>query len=233
MQGAEEEANGSERDKGKEGAKKDAHLHSLDLQLQRRILINHNHRMWMQLQTTQRPHMIDTSLDALLQRQRLVYPRNNDNHFPRLQHGLDTHRQSHLGNLLEIVAEESTVGDDGVISERLDTRARCERGPRLVEGDVTVWSDSPEEEVDAAGGLDRGFVGETFGFEVWSVAVEDMDVARVDVHVGEEVRVHERVVGFGVLARDADVFILGMLAEKSNASWQINTYHIESNDILK
>ena len=30
----------------------------------------------------------------------------------------------------------------------------------------------------------------------------------VDVDVGEEVFVHECVVGFGVLARDADVFVL-------------------------
>jgi hypothetical protein len=73
---------------------------------------------------------------------------------------------------------------------------------------VAVGSDATEEEVNSAVGFDCCFVGYAFGFEIWCVAVQDVDVFWVDVDVGEEMIVHECVVGFGVLAGDPNVFIL-------------------------
>lgn len=73
---------------------------------------------------------------------------------------------------------------------------------------MSVGPDAAEEELDAAYVLDFLLVRDALGFEVGGVAVEDVDVGRVDVDVREEVLVHEGVVGFGVVARQADVFVL-------------------------
>ena len=56
----------------------------------------------------------------------------------------------------------------------------------------------------------------------------------MDVDVGEEVGIHECVVGFGVLARDANVFVLFQCLLKG-ARWEAGerTYHVESNDIFE
>ena len=73
---------------------------------------------------------------------------------------------------------------------------------------MAVLADAGEEEVDAAVLADEGFVAGAFGWEGGGVAVEDVGVAGVDVDVGEEVGPHESVVAFGVVAGEADVFVL-------------------------
>ena len=152
--------------------------------------------------------MVDAALDTFLQRERLVRTGDDDDDLPGLQHGLHADGQRHLRDLFEVIVEESAVGEDGVVGQRLDAGSGGEGGAGLVERDVPVGSDAPEEEVDAAVGLDGGFVGHALGFEVGGVAIEDVDVARVDIYVGEEVLVHERVVGFRVLAGNPNVLIL-------------------------
>ena len=47
---------------------------------------------------------------------------------------------------------------DRIVRESLDAGTRRERGPGLVECDVPVLADSPEEEHDAASGLDLGTI---------------------------------------------------------------------------
>lgn len=184
------------------------HLDGLDLQFQSGILVHHDHGVRVKLERGQSPHVVHAALDTFLQGEGLVGTGDDDNDLAGLEHGLHTDGQGHLGHLLEVVVEESTVGEDGVVGQGLDTGARRQRGAGLIEGDMSIGANAAQEEVNATVGLDGGFVGYTLGLEIWRIAIEDVDVARVDIDVREEVLVHERVVGFWVLAGDPDVLIL-------------------------
>jgi hypothetical protein len=52
---------------------------------------------------------------------------------------------------------------------------------------VPVCADASEEQIDPADGFDLGFESGALGFEIWGVAVEDVDVLAGYVDVGEEV----------------------------------------------
>lgn len=194
----------------------ETYLDRLDLQLQGGILITDNHGMRVQLQTTQGPHVVHPLLDTSLQRQSLSGTQDDNNHLPSLQNSLHAHRQRHLGHFLQVMAEESRVRQDGVIGESLDSGPAGKGGPGLVEGNVTILTYTSQEEVDAAHALDLGFILDAFSLQVGSIAVEDVDIAWVNVHMREKVLPHEGVVGFGVVTWDADVLV-----------------HIKCDDILK
>lgn len=81
---------------------------------------------------------------------------------------------------------------------------------------MAVLADASKEQVDATGLLNGIFVGDALSLQVGRIAVENVDIGRVDVYVGEEVLPHEGVVRLGMVAGDAHVLI-----------------HIESDDILK
>ncbi|KFY19981.1 hypothetical protein V493_07778 [Pseudogymnoascus sp. VKM F-4281 (FW-2241)] len=145
--------------------------------------------------------MVHATLNTPLQRQRLMRARNHNHHLPRLEYSLHAHRQRHLRHLLHVPTEEARIGEDSVVRQSLDAGATREGGAGLVEGDVPIWPDATEEEVNAPDFADGGF---------------HVDVLGLDVDVGEEVGVHEGVVGRGVVGRDAYVFV-----------------HVEGDDILE
>ena len=120
-------------------------LDGLDLQLERRVLIDHDHRVLVQLQRRQRPHVVDAVLDAALQRERLVRARDNNDDLARVQDGGDADGQRHARHFAEVVAEEARVGEDGVVGQCLDPRARLQARARLVECDVPVRPDPSQE----------------------------------------------------------------------------------------
>lgn len=60
-------------------------LDRLDLQLERRILVHDDHRVRVELEARERPHVIDSSLDALLERDSLVSTGNDDDDLVRLK----------------------------------------------------------------------------------------------------------------------------------------------------
>lgn len=76
---------------------------------------------------------------------------------------------------------------------------------------MPVRSNAAQEEVDPTVGLDSSLVGHALGFQVWGVAIEDVDVLRVDVDVREEVLVHERMIGLWVFAGNTNVLILSIV----------------------
>lgn len=152
--------------------------------------------------------MVNTAFDALVQRERLVGARNDDDDLASLQHGLHTHCQGHLGNLADVVVKESRVSYDSVVGESFDPRARSKTRAGLVEGNVSVWSDTPKEELDAASTPDLLLVSHALGLQIGRVAIQDVDVGGIDVDVGEKVLVHEAVVRLGVVAWQANIFVL-------------------------
>ena len=90
-------------------------LDSLDTKLQSGILIAHNHSVLVHLKRRDSPHVVDTLLDALGEGERLMASINDDNHFTSVQNGANTHSQSGLGDLVNIVVEETTVRHDRIV----------------------------------------------------------------------------------------------------------------------
>lgn len=160
--------------------------------------------------------MVDALLDASLQSKRLSLAENNDDDLAGLENSLDTNGQGHARNLVDVIAEKSRVGENGVVCQGLDPGSTGQARPGLVESDVAVLANAGKEEVDTADGLDGIFVGDALGLEVLGIAVQDVHVGGVDIDVGEEILPHEGVVGFGVVAGNAHVLI-----------------HVESDDMLE
>lgn len=185
-----------------------SYLDRLDLKLQRRVLVDNNHGVGVQLEAGQCPHVVDALLDATLQGKGLSGADNDGDNLAGLEDGLHADGQGKSGDFADIVVEEARVGQDGVVGKRLDSCPRGETGAGLVKGDVSVLPDASKEEVDAADGLDLSLVGDTLCFQVGGVAVENVDVVGVDVHVREQVLPHEGVVAFRVVPRDANIFVL-------------------------
>jgi hypothetical protein len=73
---------------------------------------------------------------------------------------------------------------------------------------VAIRADAAEEEFNTASVLDLLLVLVAFGVQIGGVPVEDVDVGRVYIYVGEKVLVHEAVVALRVLARNPDIFVL-------------------------
>lgn len=172
--------------------------------------------MRVKLQAGQGPHVVDTLLDTLLQSKRLALAKDDDNDLSGFEDGLDTDSQGHARHLADVVVKEARVGKDGVIGQSLDTGTAGQAGAGLVEGNVAVLADASKEQVNAASLLNGVFIGNALGLQVGRIAVENVDVGRVDVYVGEEVLPHEGVVGLGMVAGDAHVLI-----------------HVEGDDILE
>ena len=130
-----------------------------------------------------------------------------DQHLGGAEDGGDTDGHRLLRDLVDIALEEAGIHQERVVGEVHDAGAGLQGGERFVEGEVAVFADAAEEEVDAARRHDGGLVGLALGLQVGGVAVEEVDVLPRDVDVVEQVLVHEAVVAFRVLDRQADVFV--------------------------
>ena len=106
-----------------------------------------------------------------------------------------------------LAAEEAGVVLAGAGGECFDAGAGGEGGGGFVETDMAVGADAEELEVDASCGADSFFVASAEFFGIGRHAIGDVDVRAIDVHMPEEVLVHERVVGLRVVGANADVFI--------------------------
>ena len=143
-------------------------------------------------------------------------PEGEDQYLFRIEHGGYAYRHGLLGHLVHVVVEEARVHDQRVVGQCLDAGARVERRERLVEGQMAVFADTAQEEVDAPCAANLLLVFVALLLQVGGVAVEDVDIGRGDVHVVEKGVPHERMVAFGMLFREPDVFV-----------------HVERDDILE
>ncbi len=161
----------------------------------------------MHLQSRDGPHLRDAAFDAVFKGSCLIVSVDDEQDAASVHNGADAYGKSRLGYEVDIVVEETRVGDDGVVCQRLHTCARSQRRARLVEGDVSVGTYAAQEEVDTAVGCDFFFVATALGYGVFGVAVEDIDVLGEDVNLVEKVGPHEGVVALLVVARYAAVFV--------------------------
>ena len=119
--------------------------------------------------------------DGLAEREALALAGDDDDDLARVEDGADADGERHARDGGDVVREEARVGEDGVVRERLDARARGERRAGLVERDVPVLADPAEEELDPAVRADARLVARALADEVARVAVEDVDLGGRDV----------------------------------------------------
>lgn len=68
-----------------------------------------------------------------------------------IQDSLNSYGQCHPGHLIEIVPEEPRIGKYSIIGKGLHTCPRPEAGAWLIEGDMSIRSNTAQEEFDATG----------------------------------------------------------------------------------
>ena len=106
-------------------------------------------------------------------------------------YGRDTHGHRLLGNLVDVIVEETGIHQKRVLGKRDHTGAGLQGGERFVERDMSVLAYAAEEEIEPAGRSDSLFIIITLLLQVLGVAVEDMDILRRLVDLVEKVFVHE------------------------------------------
>src|SRR5207249_3503326 len=123
-----------------------------------------------------------------------------------IENGADAHGDGVHRHVLPAL-EEPRVVIDGLFGQRLEPRARAQRARRLVEGDVAVGADAQDLQVDPAAFRDTLLVPFAEGGVVTGRPGGNIDVLPRDVHVLEEVLVHEVVVALRVTRRQAHVLV--------------------------
>jgi len=103
--------------------------------------------------------------------------------WPYIEDGADADGQCHARHFAHVTVEEARVGEHGVVRERLYASARAQARARFVECDVAVGTNSAKEELDATVGFDLCFIGSAFDIQIRGIAVQDIDIARVNVDV--------------------------------------------------
>ena len=78
---------------------------------------------------------------------------------------------------------------------------------RLVECNVTVSADAEELDIDTAHSVDSGGIAVALCFGVSGIAVEEVDVGRVNVNLGKQVLEHQGIVAVFVFLRQVAVFV--------------------------
>jgi len=111
-----------------------------------------------------------------------------------VEDGLNSYCQSHFWDFAHISAEEPRIGLHSIVCQCLHSRAARKARAWFVKGNMPVWSDTTEEELDATGPHDFLLVCETFSFEVGGRTGEKMHIGRFNINVREEVGVHKGMV---------------------------------------
>ena len=119
---------------------------------------------------------------------------HHDKHLFGVHDSTYTYGEGSLGYFIDIVVEETAVGDDGVGRQLFLTGAAGEGRTRFVEGDMAVRTDTSEEEVDTADIADLLLIPGALCHEIFGIAVQDIDILFADVDMAEEVSPHEAMV---------------------------------------
>ena len=104
----------------------------------------------------------------------LVMTVNHDEHFLRIHDGAYTYGEGCLRHFIDIIVEETAVGDNGVGRQLFLTRAAGKRRTRFVERDMSVRADTAEEQMNTAELLDLRLITCALGLQVRSITVKDM-----------------------------------------------------------
>ena len=78
------------------------------------IFVTNDNGMGMLLQAADGPHVVDRLFDSVTKGAGFVMAIDHNHHLLGIHHCAYTDGQSGLGNLIDIIIEETTVGDDGI-----------------------------------------------------------------------------------------------------------------------
>lgn len=148
----------------------------------------------------------DLAADCVAHGLRLVRAGGDEQDLPGVHDAADAQADG-LARHVRLRLEEALVRLDGGGGQVHHVAAVDELAGRLVETDVAVAADAEDLHVDAARLADGIVVGAGGGGQVGGVAVGNVGGAGADVHMAEELLLHEAVVAAGVVGRDADVLI--------------------------
>ena len=163
--------------------------------------------MGMLLQATDSPHVVDGFFDSMTKGTGLIMAIDHDHDLFGVHDGTDTHGQCGLGNEIDIIIEETAIGNHGIGGEGLLAGAALEAGAWLIESDMAIGTNAAHEEVDATCCLYGFLVVLALGLQVLGIAIEDMDILFLNVDVAEEIVPHEGVVTFGMIFGEVHVLV--------------------------
>ena len=92
-----------------------------DLQLDAGSFVTDDDALGVELQSGDRPHLVHTAFDSLLQGTSLAVAVDEDQHLTGSHDGTDPDGEGRLRHLVHVAIEEAAVGDDGVGGEGLHT----------------------------------------------------------------------------------------------------------------
>ena len=94
-----------------------------DLELDAGSFVTDDDALGVELQSSDRPHLVHTAFDGLLQGTSLAVTVDEDQYLTGSHDGTDTDGEGGLRHLVHVAIEEAAVGDDGVGGEGLHTGA--------------------------------------------------------------------------------------------------------------
>ena len=106
------------------------------------IFIANDDCMGMLLQAADSPHVVNRFFYTVTQSTGLVMAIHHDHHLLGIHDGADTDSQSCLGNQVDIIIEETTVGNHCICGQCLLACATLKAGAWLIESDVAVGTDT-------------------------------------------------------------------------------------------
>ena len=91
--------------------------------------------------------------------------------------------------------------------QRDAVRPRDKPAGRLIETNMPVGADPEDQQIDAAGALDRSFVTARFRDGIRRRPIEEIDPRGVDVHMIEEVTLHEAAIAARMRRRNTEELV--------------------------
>ena len=171
------------------------------------IFVTDDDGMGVLLQAADGPHVVDRFFNTVTKGAGLVVAIHHDHHLLGIHDSTDTDSQSCLGNQIDIIIEETTIGNHGICGERLLACTAGQAGAWFVESDVAVGTNTAHEQVNSSCCLYGFLIVLTFCLQILGIAIEDMDILFLDVDMAEEVVPHKAMVALGVFLGKVHVLV--------------------------
>mgnify|MGYP003300403364 CR=1 FL=1 len=169
-------------------------------------LVGHQSEVGVHLQDGSGDLGGDGAEEGLLDDLGLVLAGGDQQDLAGVHDGADAHGVGLTGHIV-LGGEEALVGLDGLLGQIDAVGAHGEVIGGLVEADVAVVADAQQLQIHAADSLDDGIVLSAGGLGIGILTVGNVDGIGTDIHMVEQVLVHEVPVALVVGAGQAAVLV--------------------------
>lgn len=177
------------------------------LELRAGLLVDDEGYVGMELQRRGGDTGRDRTFDGLRDGSGFGWAAGEEKDAFRIEDSADAHGDSALGDFLA-GREKFAIVVDGFFAEDFQARAGTQAGGGLVETDVAVAADAQDLKIDAASVANGLLVRGAVAFEIGGDgAVGDVNVRGGDVHVREEMLLHEMMEALSMIGGEAEVFV--------------------------